>query len=73
MKMVCVRKLEEGNLRVLAFIGSLESNNGFTFWNPCNIFLVMKCCVMSAKFPSWKMKLKADIKVRTVAAADPLR
>lgn len=28
---------------------------------------------MSEKCPTWKMKLKADIKVHTVEAADPLR
>lgn len=70
---VVCSKTRRRDFRILGVIGSLESDDGFTFWNPCNIFLIIKCCVMSTKFSSWKMKLKADIKVCTVEAADPLR
>lgn len=45
-------KARRREFRILGVIGNIKSDDGFTFWNPCKKFLIMKCFVISAKFPS---------------------
>lgn len=45
-------KARRREFRIWGVIGNLKSDDGFTFWNPCKKILIMKCFVISAKFPS---------------------
>lgn len=60
-------------IKIAGVMGSRESNDGLHFWNPISIFLIIKCCVISWKPPSWKMKLKDDTSVRVDEASCFLR
>lgn len=57
-------------IKIAGVMGSRGSSDGLHFWNP---ILIIKCCVISWKPPSWKMKLKDDTSVRVNEAASFLR
>lgn len=58
---VVCSKARRRDFRILGVIGSLESDDSFTFWTLVTFILIMKCFVMSAKFHSWKMEFKTNI------------
>lgn len=69
---VCCRSFTNC-IKIAGVMGIRKSNDGLHFWYPISIFLIIKCCVISWKPPSWKMKLKDDTSVRVDEAASYLR
>lgn len=49
---VVCSKARRRDFRIFGVIGSLESDDSFTFWTLVTFTLIMKCFVMSAKFHS---------------------